>query len=101
MAKKLQIFCDRCACPVEDWRCVPSRHNTRFYDLEVRCHGETERFRLSANDLVHERDPRPWYIIAFEDASPNRKVRALELPGKSLSIRIDNPTNRLVDGTGG
>jgi trans-aconitate 2-methyltransferase len=47
--------------------------------------------------LVHDRDPRPWYIIAFEDEKPKTHVTYIELPRKSLSIMIRNHTNRLVE----
>jgi hypothetical protein len=97
MTKKLKVFCDRCACAVQDWHCVPSKHNVRFYDLTVQCHGEVERYRIPVNDLIHDRNPRPWYIIAFEDEEPKTYVKYIELPGKCLSIMIRNRTNRLVE----
>lgn len=79
----------------------PSRRNTRFFDLTVTCHGETEKFLVAASELMHLRDPAtgrevlsPLYVIAFEDAQPSKKVRVIQT-FPNLFIRLMNATNRL------
>jgi len=102
--RKVACFCDRCAIPA-DWTMQPSKRSSRFFDLAVTCHGETEKFLIAASDLVHAREPvtgreliTPLYIIAFEDERPSKRVRVIETLTASFSIRITNLTNRLWGG---
>jgi hypothetical protein len=100
--RKIACFCDRCAVSA-DWHLRSSPLNRRFFDLEVSCHGETERFMVSAATLVHARDPAsgkeietPLFVIAFEGEKFRRDVRMIEPAPQSLTIRLANPSNRLV-----
>ncbi|SFK40190.1 hypothetical protein [Methylocapsa palsarum] len=100
--RKMACYCDRCAIAA-DWRLQPSKHNARFFELSVSCHGETERFMVAAASLVHARDPAtgreigaPLFVIAFEGEKPRLDVKLIEPAPQSLSIRLSNPTNRLV-----
>jgi len=102
--RKLACFCDRCAIPAE-WAMHPSRRNSRFFDLAITCHGETEYFLVAASELIHARDAStgreltsPLTVIAFEDERPSKRVRVIETIPRNLSIRIPNHTNRLTGG---
>jgi hypothetical protein len=102
--RKLVCFCDRCAIPAE-WAMHPSRRNSRFFDLAITCHGETEYFLVAASELIHARDASsgreltsPLTVIAFEDERPSKRVRVIETLPRNLSIRIPNHTNRLTRG---
>jgi hypothetical protein len=99
--RKVACFCDRCAVPA-DWTMRPSRRNVRFFDPAVTCHGETEKFLVAGSELMHARDPAtgretlsPLYVIAFEGAQPNTRVRVIQTT-PSLLIRLMNATNRLM-----
>jgi len=100
--RKLLCFCDRCAVAA-GWTLRPSSRNIRFFDLTVSCHGEAERFLVSASDLMHARNPwtgrellSPLHIIAFEGERPSTRIRVIESVPQNLSIRIYNQSNRLV-----
>jgi hypothetical protein len=100
--RKLACFCDRCAVSA-NWQLTRSRFNIRWFDLEIFCHGESERFSVSADALLHVRDPATGaettsllYVIAFEGERPNHRVRLIEAPAQNLSIRIWNPSNSLM-----
>lgn len=100
--RKLVCFCDRCAIAA-DWTLQPSRRNRRFFDLTVTCHGESEQFLVAASELLHVRDAasgrepsKPLYVIAFEAETPRKGIRVIESLPVGLSIRITNPTNRLL-----
>jgi hypothetical protein len=100
--RKLACYCDRCTIPAE-WSLRPSQRNVRFFDHTVSCHGEAEQFLVSALELLYPRDPAtgrevetPLYVIAFEGAEPCRRVRLIMNDQPYLSIRIKNPTNRLM-----
>lgn len=98
--RKLACFCDRCAVPAE-WSLRPSKRNSRFFDLTVSCHGEAEKFLVASSELLYPRDPAtgreaqtPLYII--EGERPNKRVRLIMNDQPYLSIRVPNPTNRLM-----
>jgi hypothetical protein len=102
--RKLACYCDRCAIPAY-WTMRPSKRNSRFFDLAITCHGETENFLVAASELMHARDAStgrelasPLTIIAFEGERPSKRVRVIETLPKNLSIRIVNHTNRLAGG---
>jgi hypothetical protein len=79
--------------------------NLRYFDLTVRCHGETERFLVAASELAHLRDPStgrelttPLCIIAFEGARPSKRVRVIETVPPNLFTRLFHHSNRLAGG---
>jgi hypothetical protein len=82
--RKLLCYCDRCAVEA-DWSLCPSRRNSRFFDLVLKCHGEEEKFLVAATDLVRPRDPStgkeiqsPLYVIAFEGEQASAQVRVIQ-----------------------
>jgi hypothetical protein len=100
--RKLACFCDRCAAAAY-WQLSRSKFNLRWFDLIISCHGESERFLVAAEALVHVRDPAtgqeiasPLHVIAFEGEHRNGRVRVIEAPPPNLSVRIWNPSNQLM-----
>jgi hypothetical protein len=100
--RKLACYCDRCAAPA-NWRLSRSVFNMRWFDLVVSCHGEAERFSVAAGALLHARDPEtgneiasPLYIISFEGERPSSRIPVIDAPRQNLSVRIWNPSNRLM-----
>ncbi len=99
--RKIMCFCDRCAVAA-DWTMRPWTQDLRYFELAVRCHGETEQFLVAASEFFQARDPStgrelatPLYVIAFEGEGTSKTVRVIE-SRPDLSLRIPDWTNRLA-----